>query len=243
MGVCITDLLTYARFHMGSGVSSAGERVLTQESLERMRTAQLRKQSTDDDMGLGWHLRTIGNVRVAAHGGTLGGHVLLLEIAPERNFAVAILTNANTGWRLIQDVERAALESYLGATFTTNQAISHRGLVERLPLVEPPAHQPDLAPYIGEYRRPMNTVSVRAEKDRLLVQVKSRNGNAQEEMPLSFYGPDRAVVTGGSDRGQSIEFIRDDPRGNLACLVNDLLHHLEQGGAGHCRPLRRRAQR
>ena len=30
---------------------------------------------------------------------------------PERNFAIAILTNANTGWRLIQDVEREALKT------------------------------------------------------------------------------------------------------------------------------------
>jgi CubicO group peptidase (beta-lactamase class C family) len=209
VGACITDLLSYARFHMGTGSSSAGEQVLSQQSLERMRTPQLRKQSTDDDMGLGWHLRSVGNVRIAAHGGTLGGHVLLLEIAPERGFAVAILTNANTGWRLIQEVERAALESYLGATFSTNQAISHRGLVETLPSVEPLTRQPDLAPYLGEYRRPMNTVSVRADGGRLIVQVKSRSGNVQQEMPVSFYGPDRAVVTDGTDRGQSLEFVRD----------------------------------
>jgi len=26
---------------------------------------------------------------------------------------------------------------------------------------------------------------------------------------VSFYGPDRVVVTDGNDRGQSIEFVRD----------------------------------
>ena len=100
-------------------------------------------------MGIGWHLRSVGPIRVAAHGGTLGGHILLLEIVPERNFAIGILTNSNSGWRLIQDVERAALKSYAGATFSTNQAISHRGLVETLPSVEPLATQPDPAPYVG----------------------------------------------------------------------------------------------
>jgi CubicO group peptidase (beta-lactamase class C family) len=54
VGLCITDLLTYAAFHLGDGTSSRGERVLRRESLELMRTPQLRKQSTDDDMGLGW---------------------------------------------------------------------------------------------------------------------------------------------------------------------------------------------
>ena len=214
VGVCITDLLAYARFHMGNGTPSKGERVLTPESLARMREPQLRKQGTDDDMGLGWHLRTIGDVRVAAHGGTLGGHILLLEIVPQRNFAVAILTNANSGWRMIQDVERAALKSYLGASFTTNQAISHRGLVETLPDARPMEPQPDLKPYIGEYKRPMNSVVVREENGRLMVQSVSRSGNPQPAIPVSFYAPDRAMVMDGSERGQSIEFVRD-PAGSV----------------------------
>ena len=209
VGLCITDMMTYARFHLGDGTSASGDRALTRESIERMRTPQLKKHGYDDEMGLGWHLRTVGNVRVAGHGGTLGGHILLLEIAPERNFAIGILTNSNTGWRLIQDVERAALQSYLGATFGKNQAISHRGLVETLPSVEPLASQPDFAPYVGDYRRPMNTVSVRSEGGRLIVQVTPRTGEPQAAMPVSFYGPDRAVVTDGNDKGQSIEFLRD----------------------------------
>jgi hypothetical protein len=28
-------------------------------------------------------------------------------------------------------------------------------------------------------------------------------------MPIAFFGPDRAVVTDGTERGQSIEFVRD----------------------------------
>ena len=88
-------------------------------------------------------MRHVGPIRTFAHGGTLGGHILLLEIVPERNFAIAILTNSNTGWRLIQDVEREALKSYLGATYALNQAIAHRGLVETLPSVKPLARQPD----------------------------------------------------------------------------------------------------
>ena len=34
-------------------------------------------------------------------------------------------------------------------------------------------------------------------------------GTARES-PVAFYGPDRVVVTDGQDRGQSIEFVRDD---------------------------------
>ncbi len=208
VGLCITDLLAYAKFHMGDGTAASGERVLTRESLAAMREPQLRKQGTDDEIGIAWHLRTIGGLRVAAHGGTLAGHILLLEIVPERNFAIAILTNARNGWRLIQDIERAALQSYHGATFAKDQAIAHRGLVETLPTAAPLATQPDPAEYVGRYLRPSNAVVVRADGPRLFVQERPNTGDPLAEMPIAFFGPDRAVITEGPDRGQSIEFIR-----------------------------------
>jgi len=183
--------------------------VLKRESLELMRTPQTRKQSTDDDMGIGWHLRRMGNLRTASHGGTLAGHILLLEIVPERDFAISILTNSNVGWRLIQDVEREALKSYLGATYAKNQGIAHRGLVETLPNIEPLAQQPNPAPYVGTYARPTNTVVVRTDEKGLIVQEKQNSGRLGMEMPIAFFGPDRAVVTDGTERGQSIEFVRD----------------------------------
>jgi CubicO group peptidase (beta-lactamase class C family) len=210
VGLCMTDLLAYARFHIGDGTAVKGDRVLKRESLEQMRAAQLRKQGTDDEIGLSWHIRQMGSLRTFSHGGTLGGHILLLEIVPERNFAIAILTNANTGWRLIQDVEREALKSYLGAAYAHNQAIAHRGLVETLPLVQPLASQPDPAPYVGTYARPNNSYVVRADGAKLIVQDRPNSGGGGREWPVTFYGPDRVVVTDGSDRGQSIEFVRDD---------------------------------
>jgi CubicO group peptidase (beta-lactamase class C family) len=209
VGLCMTDLLAYARFHLGDGTAANGERVLRRESLEQMRAPQQRKQGTDDEIGLAWHIRRAGAVRTFGHGGTLGGHILLLEIVPERNFAIAILTNANTGWRLIQDVEREALKSYLGAGYAANQAIAHRGLVETIPGAEPLARQPDPAPYLGTYARPTNSYVVRAAGAKLIVEDRPNAGGTSREFPVAFYGPDRLIVTDGPDRGQSIEFIRD----------------------------------
>jgi CubicO group peptidase (beta-lactamase class C family) len=203
----VDDLLAYARFHLGVD-SPGGPPLLSRASLEQMRTPQLPKQGTDDEMGIGWHLRTVGGLRTAAHGGTLNGHVLLLEIVPERQFAIAILTNTSNGWRLNQDVERAALQSYLGAEFKMNQAIAHRGLVETLPRVEPLASQPALAPYLGRYLRPMVRVTVSEANGHLVIMQEPTGGGVPTTMPASFFGPDRAVVTEGSDEGQSVEFVR-----------------------------------
>ena len=209
IGVCIDDLMTYAKFHLGDGTNGKGERLLTRASLDLMKTPQLEKQATDDAIGIGWHIRRVGNVRVAGQGGTAGGHILVLSIVPERNFAIGILTNAQNGWQLIQEVEREALRAYHGIVYGKNQAIAHRGLVETLPNVEPLAAQPDLKPYVGRYQRPMNLVDVRIENGKLLVQEMPNSGEARPAMPIAFFGPDRAVVTEGNDRGQSIEFIRD----------------------------------
>ena len=196
-GLCITDLMTYAKFHMGDGTAN-GARVLSRESLQLMQTAQAPKQATDDSIGVSWHMRHVAGVRTFSHGGTLGGHILLLEIVPERNFAIAILTNSSTGWRLIQDVEREALRSYLGAAYAVNQAIAHRGLVETLPSVQS-GRQPDLAPYLGTYTRPNNSYVVRAESGKMYI----------DNRLVTFFGPDRVVILDGPEAGQAMEFVRD----------------------------------
>jgi len=209
VAMSIEALLTYAKFHLGDGTNINGDRVLTRATLARMQTAQLRKQGYDEDMGLGWHLRTVGGIRTVAHGGTFTGHVLLLELVPEKNFAIAVLTNAGSGWRLVQDVERAALREYYGAQFSSNQAIGHRGLNETLPSASALPQQPDLAAYVGRYERPMNTVDVRVDSGHLVVQVRPRSRDADQALPLVFYGPDRAFVTSGPGQNESVEFLRN----------------------------------
>jgi hypothetical protein len=55
----------------------------------------------------------------------------------------------------------------------------------------------------------MNVTTVRADGRQLFVQVKPNNGVPQPEMPIAFFGHDRALVADGNDRGQAIEFVRD----------------------------------
>ena len=154
---------------------------------------------TDEQMGMSWHLRKVGGVMTAAHGGTLG-HILLLELVPERRFAMAILTNHANGWRLIQDVERDALRTFEGMALDRTQAIGHRGLNETMPDAPLLATQPDAAPYVGRYRRPpVGQTVVRVENGQLMM----------DDSAIAFYEADRAVVTSGNNRGNPVEFVRD----------------------------------
>ncbi len=195
----LADMLTYAKFHMGDGTGRDGKPVLTRAALEQMRTSRVAKVGTDDHMGLGWHVRKVGGVMTASHGGTLG-HISLLELVPERQTALAILTNHNEGWRLIQDVERAALSVLEGVSLGPAQTIGHRGLNETMPDAPIMAQQPDAAPYAGVYRRPplKTVVNIRVDEGQLTM-----DGNS-----IGFYAPDRAIVTSGSSRGNPLEFIR-----------------------------------
>ena len=200
VSMSLNDVLTYGKFHLGDGTGKDGKPVLSKATLELMRTPKVRKKGTDEDMGLGWHLRKVNGVMTAAHGGTLG-HCLLLELVPERNLVMAILTNHSDGWRLIQDVERASLRILENMPLDPSQSIGHRGVNETLPDVKLLEKQPDPAEYIGVYRRPpvgMNTVAVR--DGQLVV----------DNNTIGFFAPDRAVMTSGNGRGNPLEFIRDD---------------------------------
>jgi hypothetical protein len=128
-----------------------------------MRAPRLTKNSTLDEMGLGWHLRPVGGTMTAAHGGTLNGHCLHVQLVPTRNLAFVILTNHTDGWRLVQDVEHAILRRYAGVALTPNQAIGHRGVNEAMTFHSKPlAAQPSSAEYVGTYQRPpVGTVEVR----------------------------------------------------------------------------------
>ena len=55
----------------------------------------------------------------------------------------------------------------------------------------------------------MNAVSIRVEGGKLVAQEMPNAGEPRPVMPIAFFGPDRAVVTDGNDRGQTIEFVRD----------------------------------
>ena len=196
----VNDLLAFARFHMSDGTGQENKPVLKKETLALMRTPRVKKAGTDEEMGLGWHLRKVGGVMTAAHGGTLS-HILLLELVPERNLAFTILTNHVDGWKLIQDVERATLRILEGMELDPAMAIGHRGLNETMTAPPILSKQPDPVSYLGEYRRPpTNSVNRVTVKDGQLM---------LDNNPIAFYGPDRAVVTSGNSRGNPIEFVRD----------------------------------
>jgi CubicO group peptidase (beta-lactamase class C family) len=201
----ISDLTKYAQFHLGDGTAPDGKPFLSRALLDQMKTAQVKKNSTNDEMGAGWHLRPVGGLLTAAHGGTLNNHCLHIQLVPSRNLAFVILTNHVEGWKLVQDVEAAILKTYENVALALNQPIGHRGVNEAMTFHSKPlAEQPKLDEYVGTYRRPpmQNVTNVRFENGQLVV------GGGQGGTTLTFYGRDVAYATSGSYLGSPFEFVR-----------------------------------
>ncbi|MET8872766.1 serine hydrolase domain-containing protein [Nocardia sp. NPDC004604] len=114
----VSDLLRWARFHLGDGRTEEGERVLPTELLHRMRehTVELRGSTLGDAFGICWFLREVDGVATIGHGGSGNGQFADLLIVPERNFAVAVTSNAgpDAGLMFNRTLVNWVLEHYLG---------------------------------------------------------------------------------------------------------------------------------
>ena len=203
----VENLIRYARFHLGDGTGPSGDRLLSGASLRAMRTPRVVKNSTTDEMGLGWHLRTLDGVLTAQHGGTLGGHCLHVQLVPDRDLCFAILTNHRDGWRLNEEVAAAVLEQYEGLTLAPGQRTGgNRGGNERMTRhAAPLPAQPPVVEYVGTYGRPpVGEFVVREDNGQLVV------GTGPRAYPLVFWGPDVAYASGGGAfEGMAVEFVRD----------------------------------
>lgn len=111
----IGDLMRFARLHLGNGEVD-GIRIISEESALAMREAFIEADTFDRSYGVGWSIVQYPGVTAVGHGGAWGGHRAHLTIVPERDFAIAMLVNADTGVRAYTEVEEWALEHYLDVT-------------------------------------------------------------------------------------------------------------------------------
>ncbi len=93
------DLVRFARLHLGDGVTPDGDRVLSSASVTAMQAREVSRTpsgSVDNDgWGLGWARFRYGeSERVIGHN---GGGSATLRVLPDRNTAIAVLTNATGG--------------------------------------------------------------------------------------------------------------------------------------------------
>lgn len=207
----VKEQLRYARFHLGDGTAESGERLLTPETVKLMQTPQ----ATADlgrTVGISWLIRRVGDTQIVAHGGATNGQMSAFELVPSHQFALVILTNADYGRILNQEVTEWALEHFLGLT-TPKPALLER-------------EEREIRPYLGHYDSQMLHIELYLQDGQLMAQFTPKGGFPDKDSPappaappvrLAFITPDRLLILDHPMKDRQAEFLRGN-HGEIAWL-------------------------
>lgn len=202
------ELLRFARMHLSGGLTGDGGRILSGESVAAMRGREVPATPSGpvegDGWGLGWGRFRYGpGERVIGHN---GGRSATLRVLPDRDLAVAVLTNAAGGDLVGYHLVAAIIGELCG-----------------LVIPAPPDDfraSADLAPYEGCYVHGEHRLRVSAVGDRLMIKDDIRDVPGQEARltgPATFL-----AVRGGSDVPKAGAFLEPGGNGRPRYLHVDL---------------------
>lgn len=207
------ELLHFARLHLGNGEID-GTRLLPAAAAEAMREPLIEAGDFYRHYGLGWCVHDYPGFRTISHGGATRGFRANLTVIPNREFAIAILTNGDAGSRAIQEIEAWALNTLLDLARPNPQRVERSGK--------------QLKAVAGTYRRHDGTFTVTVAGDRLdlaVANLDEASGDIEDEQvyPLVAVGERRYQVPDGPNRHAIVDFI--DYTGN-----GEPQHFLRMGG-------------
>jgi CubicO group peptidase (beta-lactamase class C family) len=205
IAMTVPDLLRYARFHMGDGAAADGSRYLSAASIELMRSP-LVNGPLGQYRGIAWSVEDVGNVTIIGHGGATFGQQALLWIAPEKRFAIAMLTNSSQATQLQNAITKWSWDRCLGV---------RREAAQPVPL--DPARANAVA---GTYRNPSNELRIALEGSALVLHQRPLESSFRklmknpppipEPVELAFNTAGRLVLLGGPLKDTQVELLSSD---------------------------------
>lgn len=219
-GVCaVGDLLRWARLMMRGGESPEGVRVLGAETVAEMLEPRIRADYARR-IGLSWFIRDRGGLRLCGHGGATNGQQAVLYFAPEKDFAVALLANSQSGTVLTDSIVGWAAKLWFGVEGSSPERIVRpKGSV--------------LEEYIGRYDLPISTFDLVERKGGLTVVDVPRGGFPRPDSPAGDPAPpmravlcegDRFLVLDEPKKGAVGEFLRDASGKVAWCRFGSRVH-------------------
>jgi CubicO group peptidase (beta-lactamase class C family) len=113
----IRDLLAFGRVHLANGVSPLGKRVLSPESIGRMRSVSHDMGTPNvPPMGLGWLLMPFGKTTVLSFSGASPGGVAVLVVVPEYDLVFAAFGNDPRAMELHDQMSHTTVSATGGPT-------------------------------------------------------------------------------------------------------------------------------
>jgi CubicO group peptidase (beta-lactamase class C family) len=196
----VRDLLKYARFHMGNGKKN----VISGKSLRAMRVPQA-DAGPRGLMGITWFIRKVGDVTLYAHGGATNGQQAYFFFIPDKEFALAILTNSDDGGIITSGITNYTLDLYFNAK-------------SKLPApIEKTANE--LKEYAGRYLIGIECFDLKVKGRHLIYHhiplggfptPDTPPGPAMPRMRFSFYEKDKVIGLDEPYKDALGDFLRDE---------------------------------
>lgn len=206
----VSDMLRYARFHMGDGTAPDGSRLLKRETMDLMQARQQDGGNFCEAVGVAWLLNEYDGRWTYGHGGSTNGFQADLVIAPDAGMAIVVLTNGDHGSEVYRKVVDYALDKIAG--------------------IEPPQREHQrrednqLSEFEGHYTAMLSEVDLAAGDGCLVLtsnppeRIKQVLDNMPVKPPpvrLAFYDEDRVIALDAPFEGSRGEFLRA-PDGSIA---------------------------
>ena len=190
----VGDLLTFAEMHVRDGMHREA-RVLSKEAAASMRERTSKAGILDDGFGIGWNITHIDDVALVGHGGATNGFRANLLTVPDRDFALAMLTNGDPGTNAMEQVQKWALGHYL------ELEIRQREVIE--------VDQETLDDVTGHYERHDAAIDVWRVDDHL--HIERRVIEHEDQFSVERHADDPPTVTIAHPTGDGVFRILEGP--------------------------------
>jgi CubicO group peptidase (beta-lactamase class C family) len=178
-------------------------RIVQKRSLETMRVKQM-SAGGRGDMGITWFIRSAGGLTAYAHGGATHGQQAYFFFIPEKDFALAILTNSDDGGVITGQTFGWVLELYFGI---------------KLELPSPLARPQELDEFVGRYKIGTECFDIKIKGKYLVYHHIPLGGFPTPETPpgpanppvrFAFYKQDNLIGLDEPYNGALADIIRND---------------------------------